>query len=317
MSTNIVQFSDGNNDNEGVSNEVEKLLTGRCQPDSPFDALRHVRDDGSEYWRARELMTAAGYRQWRQFDDAIQRASIAIDNTHGESSGQVHIADVRKSSAMPNGGHRDVADYELSRYGAYMTFMNGDPRKPQISAAQSYFAVRTRQAEVTGADQVPGDYAAALEKAAGLWRAHQALQVESRRQADTIAELRPMAELWRSWAGMDGYILRSQFKDGLSEMGIVLTPGEVRHALVLLDIMDGRHGVDRSTTLAQRRGYAKTRMYDVPNQAQVFRCVLTVKGAERVAQCLQRLGSNGLTEIRRQYRTRTMDRARLRRFFAD
>lgn len=42
---------------------------------------------------------------------------------------------------------RPGQDYKLSRYGGYLTAMNGDPRKPEIPAAQSYFVVKTREAE--------------------------------------------------------------------------------------------------------------------------------------------------------------------------
>lgn len=38
-------------------------------------------------------------------------------------------------------------DYRLTRFAAYLRAMNGDPRKPEIVAAQTYFAIRTRQAE--------------------------------------------------------------------------------------------------------------------------------------------------------------------------
>lgn len=111
---------------------------------SPFDAIRQTREDGTEYWSARDLMQAMNYTQWRKFEGAIDRARSSAG-----SHGSHHFAGADK--VIPGGrwGNQTVSDVELTRYGAYLVVMNGDPRKPEIAAAQSYFAVKTREAEVT------------------------------------------------------------------------------------------------------------------------------------------------------------------------
>lgn len=111
---------------------------------SPFDAIRRVRPDGSEYWSARELMPLLGYDQWRRFAGAIERAQASCVNTGSDLQGNFAGADNNPSELVG----RPSTDYHLSRYACYLVAMNGDPRKPEIAAAQAYFVVKAREAEV-------------------------------------------------------------------------------------------------------------------------------------------------------------------------
>ena len=52
---------------------------------SPFDTIRHVDDADNEHWSARDLQKLLGYVEWRKFEDAIERATIACKNSGYES----------------------------------------------------------------------------------------------------------------------------------------------------------------------------------------------------------------------------------------
>lgn len=148
---------------------------------SPFDAIRHVDEFGNEYWLARELMPLLGYDKWERFEGVIERAMISA----GLAGIDVLLA-FAQFTQLPSAGNlgpQERVNFRLTRYACYLTAMNGDPRKPEIAAAQTYFAVRTREAEVRqelDEIEVARRYLAALEE-------KKRLEVENAEQREKLA----------------------------------------------------------------------------------------------------------------------------------
>ena len=109
-----------------------------------FEDIKHIREDGSEYWSARELAPALEYTQWRNFSKVIGRAMIACEN-----SGHNVLDDFAEVSKIVEAGatSKPIKDYELTRYACYLIVQNGDPRKEVIALGQTYFAIQTYRQE--------------------------------------------------------------------------------------------------------------------------------------------------------------------------
>ena len=44
---------------------------------SVFEDIKHVDENGIEYWSARELMNILGYKEWRYFTVVIEKAQVS------------------------------------------------------------------------------------------------------------------------------------------------------------------------------------------------------------------------------------------------
>ena len=110
-----------------------------------FESIKKIREDGTEYWYARELSEVLEYKKWENFSKVIDRAKLACKNSGNNIEDD--FPEVRKI-VEAGATQKKVVDYELSRYACYLIVQNGDPRKEVIALGQTYFAIQTRRQEV-------------------------------------------------------------------------------------------------------------------------------------------------------------------------
>ena len=125
-------------------NQIEK---NENYDNQTFEDIKHIDENGIEFWYARELQKVLDYKEWRKFENVIQKAIMACKNT-GISEVD-HFVGADKMVQIGSGAERKQKDYKLTRYACYLIAQNGDSRKKVIALAQTYFAIQTRKQEIS------------------------------------------------------------------------------------------------------------------------------------------------------------------------
>jgi len=124
-------------------------MTNEITPSSPhkdFEDIKKIDENGIEYWEARELLPLLGYQKWEKAEDVIARAARACINSGQDVDNHFHR--LVKMVRIGSNTVRKIRDYKLDRYACYLIAQNGDPQKPEIALAQTYFAIQTRRQEI-------------------------------------------------------------------------------------------------------------------------------------------------------------------------
>lgn len=136
----VDNYKADNSFKKGGSVELEKIkeLIQKIENIKKFDEYTNV-----EMWSARDLKDVLGYSNWRSFKDVIEKARSAITNSGLDPD--EHIIDVDREATGTV--KTRINDMLLTRYACYLTAQNGNPRKEEISFAQTYFAAQTHNHE--------------------------------------------------------------------------------------------------------------------------------------------------------------------------
>lgn len=236
---------------------------------SPFDAIRHE-DDGVEYWLARELQLVMGYEKWERFEDVIERAIRSAENT-GTYSDQA-FSRIREVGQIGQSTGARI-DYRLSRYAAYLVAMNGHPNKPQVAAAQAYFAIRTHEAEAATTKpmselEMARKYVAVLEREAAI--------------SKELEVAKPKATKWDAYVNSEGLIGMRELADILKTNVNALTSWLIE--VNLFRRAASRYGGNRNLPRAtsQNSGHFETKT-ETKNGAVFPVAYATPRGVDLVA----------------------------------
>lgn len=93
---------------------MESDLVNKTEKD--FESIKHIDKNGLEFWYARELMIVLEYKQWRRFEQVIERAKEACKNSNVSIAD--HFAGVGKI-VKAGATNKDIGDIKLTRYACF------------------------------------------------------------------------------------------------------------------------------------------------------------------------------------------------------
>lgn len=119
---------------------------------STFEKIKHIDENGVEFWSARDLSKVLDYLEYRNFKPVIEKAKEACENSGEDVSD--HFVEFHEMVKIGSGAERGFDDgIKLSRYACYLIVQNADPAKEVVASGQTYFAVQTRIQEIQNMEE--------------------------------------------------------------------------------------------------------------------------------------------------------------------
>ena len=88
-----------------------------------FEDIKHIDENGIEFWYARELSSVLEYKEWRNFNKVLEKAKIACKNSGFDVVNDfVDVNKIVEAGATT----KEITDYKLTRYACYLIAQNGD-----------------------------------------------------------------------------------------------------------------------------------------------------------------------------------------------
>lgn len=269
---------------EGLETKEVNQMSNNIVPingESPFDTIKQTREDGSEFWSARDLMPLLGYPEWREFRPAIERAMTTAHN-------QGHVVENLFGVNPEKTAGRPRENFHLARFAAYLVAMNGDPRKREVADAQAYFAIQTRRAEVAQPVQELTFAEKTLEVMAGLQEMVEAQKAVNAKQAQQIEAQKPVVARMKNYQANERSSNKQKFARDIckalrEQLDIDALQPEVHIFLARklnFFVAGKRSDAGEATAWAEKNFYAETRRKTAENGHNISQGLLTPRGYE-------------------------------------
>ena len=101
---------------------MNKLERNKKYSNKTFEDIKHIDENGIEYWCARELQLVLDYKEWRKFENVIKKAIDACENS-GISAFEHFVGADKLSKRANNAG---VKNFDKFHNAGYKGLYNGE-----------------------------------------------------------------------------------------------------------------------------------------------------------------------------------------------
>ncbi len=101
---------------------MNKLEKNKNYSNQNFEDIKHIDENGIEYWYARELQLVLDYKEWRKFENVIKKAIDACENS-GISAFEHFVGADKLSKRANNAG---VKNFDKFHNAGYKGLYNGE-----------------------------------------------------------------------------------------------------------------------------------------------------------------------------------------------